>query len=340
MLKKILLTSVFGVVITIVGAVATPTDLDRKTASSKAYVDTMVATKQLKIPAAGQPNVDEGETVMTYTANGDGEIGERGLYSDASSYDADTDGDKLITASALNDTFTNLPTTNTTKLECANQGDGCSLWTIVDQTAYTIQLPAGYTRLGYIESTGRQYIDLGYKGNGNTKVEVKFKYYQTSSATGSGRVFGSRISAASGAFAMGASSGTVSSTNNKIFWCYDSQQFYVDNTDFGLDVWKTVVFSATEHSIDGVSVGNDYNIVEFETPQNLKLFAFDNNGTIGYGYVDIAYCKLWDNGVLVRDLVPAKNSSNVIGMYDTVSGRFFTNAATSGEDFRPGPVAQ
>ena len=133
MLKKILLASMF--VITAITNVAHAED-DMKTVASKAYVDTQIETKQLKIPAAGQPNVGAGETVMTYTATGNGEIGERGLYSDISSYNASTDGDKLITASALNATFTNLPTTPTTKLECANQADGCTLWTIVDQTAY------------------------------------------------------------------------------------------------------------------------------------------------------------------------------------------------------------
>ena len=133
MLKKILLASIF--VITAITSVTYAED-DMQTAASKAYVDTKIETKQLKIPAANQPNVGAGETVMTYTSNGNGEIGERGLYSDISSYDANIDADKLITASALNATFTNLPTTPTTKLECANQADGCTLWTIVDQTAY------------------------------------------------------------------------------------------------------------------------------------------------------------------------------------------------------------
>ena len=133
MLKKILLALIF--VITAITNVTYAED-DMKTVASKAYVDTKIETKQLKIPAAGQPNVGAGETVMTYTSTGNGQIGERGLYSDISSYDATTDGDKLITASALNATFTNLPTTPTTKLECANQADGCTLWTIVDQTAY------------------------------------------------------------------------------------------------------------------------------------------------------------------------------------------------------------
>ncbi len=121
MLKKILLALIF--VITAITNVTHAED-DMKTVASKAYVDTKIETKQLKIPAANTPGVGAGETVMTYTTNGDGEIGERGLYSDISSYDATADGDKLITASALNATFTNLPTTPTTKLECANQADG------------------------------------------------------------------------------------------------------------------------------------------------------------------------------------------------------------------------
>ena len=132
MLKKILLALIF--VVTAITNVAHAED-DMKTVASKAYVDTKIETKQLKIPAANTPGVGEGETVMTYTATGNGQIGERGLYSDISSYNASTDADKLITASALNATFTNLPTKDTTKLECANPGT-CDLWTIVDQTAY------------------------------------------------------------------------------------------------------------------------------------------------------------------------------------------------------------
>lgn len=190
-------------------------------------------------------------------------------------------------------------------------------------------IPAEYTQLAYIGSSGTQYIDLGYKGNGNTKVDIKFKYHTASTAVGSGRVFGSRISATSNAFAVGTSSGVVYEVTNRLFWSYDNQPYFASDENFSRNVWKTVVFSATEHRIDGVSAGNDYEIVEFETPQNLKLFGFDNNGSMGVGYVDVAYCKLWDNGVLVRDLIPAKrNSDNVLGMYDTVTGNFLTNAGT------------
>lgn len=185
-------------------------------------------------------------------------------------------------------------------------------------------LPSWYTQVEYLRSSGTQYIDLGYKGNENTKVDIKFKYYQTASATGSGRAFGSRTSASNNAFVIGSSSWTVSEAANKIFRCYDWQPYFVDDTNFGL-TWQTVVFSATEHKINWVTVWDDYEITEFETPSNLSLFGFDNNGTIGIGYVDIAYCKLRNNWVLVRDLIPCKNSLNVFGMYDLVTWDFLTN---------------
>jgi len=105
-----------------------------KTTTSKPYVDTQIETTQVKIPAAGAQGVGEGTSVITYTNTaGGGVIGERGLYT-GGNYSAG-DADKLITAAALNNTFTNLPTTDTTTLECANPGT-CTLWTIIDQTAY------------------------------------------------------------------------------------------------------------------------------------------------------------------------------------------------------------
>ena len=101
--------------------------------TSKPYVDDAVSTRQDKIPAANPSNTNLGETVMTYTDAGDGEIGERELFT-GGTYNAANDADKLITASALKSAFT-LPETQTTKLVCANPGT-CNLWTITNQTAY------------------------------------------------------------------------------------------------------------------------------------------------------------------------------------------------------------
>ena len=196
------------------------------------------------------------------------------------------------------------------------------------------QLPAGYTELEYIKSSGTQYIDIGIKGNETTKVHIKARYYTSSGAGGSGRVLGSRIAAAADAFAIGSASGTAS-TNSTVSFFFGNQNYLVTDKPIILDEWLDIVFDKMTHSINGVDYDNPYNDETFETPQNLKLFGFDNYGTIGVGYVDVAYCKLWDNGVLIRNLIPAKNSSGTIGMYDTISGTFFTNSGTG--SFVAGP---
>ena len=126
---------VFGLCVFMVGiAYAETTSLDRKTVSSKAYVDTSVETRQEKIPAANPNNTNIGVSVVTYTNTGNGTIGERQIYDGTNNY-TNGDANKLVTASALKGSVTNLPTMETSKLTCANP-DTCSLWTIEEQQVY------------------------------------------------------------------------------------------------------------------------------------------------------------------------------------------------------------
>ena len=126
---------VFGLCVFMVGtAYAETTQADRKTVSSKAYVDTSVDTRQQKIPAANPNNTTIGVSVVTYTNTGNGTIGERQIYDGTNNYTSG-DANKLVTASALKGSVTNLPTMETSKLTCANTPT-CSLWTIEDQQVY------------------------------------------------------------------------------------------------------------------------------------------------------------------------------------------------------------
>ena len=338
MLKKILLALIF--VITAITNVTHAED-DMKTVASKAYVDTQIEMKQLKIPAAGQPNVGAGETVMTYTSNGNGEIGERGLYSDISSYDANTDGDKLITASALNATFTNLPTTPTTKLECANS-PACTLWTIVDQTAYDI-LPAGYTRLEYIQSTGTQYIDTGILLSNTDVFEISFQSLNSLETPIMGAISGGTSYTSTGNLSVtytvlsGLSAYSVycdgAAGNSNYSWNGGNRADGLKHTIKynGLNIAPT---------LDGVSMTQvgTHTLTENTPTVTTWLFGRNNTstGTLSQNGIRIYNVNIQGKG----HFIPAKrNSDDVIGMYDTVTGTFFTNAATSGPDFTAGPPA-
>ena len=175
-------------------------------------------------------------------------------------------------------------------------------------------LPDGYTQVEYLQSTGTQYIDTGYYPNQNTKFEIS----------------GTQANADSALFGLSA-----------VFYCFDNGRdatFYgfCGNTgSFNFAIGGTPVV-LTMSASDGIVInGTKYaDLTAGSTTANysMALFGRMNNAT---GVVEklgahkINYAKIYDNNVLVRNFIPAKrNSDNVVGMYDTVSQTFFTNAGT------------
>ena len=74
-----------------------------------------------------------------------------------------------------------------------------------------------------------------------------------------------------------------------------------------------------------------------QTGNNIALFA--SLGTEYSKYTQLFYWRMYDNGDLVRDMIPARrNSDGVLGMYDIVTQTFFTNAGSGA--FVAGPVVQ
>ena len=130
-MKTLTIAAILGAV-TIIPAFAEDTpdaNAGRNIPTSVSYVQASVNTKQPKIPRAGTNSATPGTTVVTYTDAGGGQIGERGIYNAEAAYAADRDANKLVTANALNNSVTNIPTITTSKLTCANPGT-CDLWTL------------------------------------------------------------------------------------------------------------------------------------------------------------------------------------------------------------------
>lgn len=55
-------------------------------------------------------------------------------------------------------------------------------------------------------------------------------------------------------------------------------------------------------------------------------------------YCKMTYFKIFQDGAIKYNLIPAKDASGVVGMYDTVNNKFYTS--TSGTAFVAGPVAE
>lgn len=180
-------------------------------------------------------------------------------------------------------------------------------------------LPSGYTQYEYIESSGVQYIDTGFKPNQNSRAALKVNILSSSPSTCT--IFGARNGATTGvggSFAL---------------WKI-SRNF---RADYDSTSYSFSVSSIGEHEVDynqnAVQIDSYTHVFTAQTFQanpNLLLFAVNNNGTPDTRRVhaQLKYAKIYDNGTLIRDYIPCSDPSGEVGLYDQVNGVFYGNAGT------------
>ncbi len=185
-----------------------------------------------------------------------------------------------------------------------------------------ITIPPDYTQLEYIQSSGTQYIDTGFKPNDNTRVVLDGQF--TSSAVSQ--------------FLFGCRTGT-----NTVNYCIltraagfrsDYGESKVENTSvanterFIFDKNKNICTIGSAEITNAVST--------FQSAYSLALFASNDGGSAKYyGSMKLYSCKIYDNGTIVRDYVPCKNAVGTVGLYDLVQSQFYENAGT--DVFAAGP---
>ena len=198
---------------------------------------------------------------------------------------------------------------------------------IVGRTSQsTVILPDGYTQVDYIESSGTQYIDTGYKPSHNTSVEFESIVTQTGSSSG----FCGARTAVSGSnddkYVFIASY----ANNNDV-----SYQFNFGSTSsvLSLDVsylQKNLYLVNKNKLYINNELKSFRSLVTFSTPYNLYLMAINTANTASlYAKCKLYYCKIYDDENLVRNFIPCyRNSDNEVGLYDLVNNVFYTNQGT------------
>ena len=272
--------------------------------------------------------------VMTGTGT-PGEVGEKPIYSTTVRSE-----DSLVTAESVNSGVINAVNNSLRRVNANGElDDNGTLWQIADTVVALTFVPAGYTQLEYIESTGTQYIDNIISLTADYSFEIIYKHsvdsgYQTLFAVYDG-------GGDDGSYSYGFMAG--SSVNGNYVYSKTSKTFTLAYDD-------TTRYTLYYDGINKKVYRNDAEIVDFSSlpgfvgttgvaPRLLQMRSGEHySGNFNYPFIGKVYgFRVWDgNGILVRSLVPAKNSSNVIGMYDTVSGTFFTNQGTG--DFTAGPA--
>lgn len=187
-----------------------------------------------------------------------------------------------------------------------------------------ITLVAGwetYEVLEYIESTGTQYIDTGVIPNQDTKVEMEVMFNDVTSAE---CLWCARGTSNANSFVMfklqtnfrcdyNTTLGTINSftivENTKYKVCMDKNKAYVDDD---------LLYTHEEAT--------------FTSPSSLTLMmsyvASPTNNQSNFGHFKMYSCKIYDNGVLVRNFAPIKTEKGAVGLLDQVNNLAYYNAGT------------
>ena len=199
-------------------------------------------------------------------------------------------------------------------------------------------IPEGYTQLEYIETTGTQYIRTPYginaqntSDNGNFDFSLDIQFTNVNSRI----VFGYALN--SDTYWGTSYSGQTTYSGIHGEYSLLTRHTLYANTVIDVSASK-VIFNNSKVCVNGqiVATGSDYrsNTVPGgllrvpqesfnDYPAHAKLYGLIQN----------------QRGELVFHGIPARrNSDNTLGMWDTVSQTFFTNAGTG--NFIAGPVVQ
>ena len=184
-----------------------------------------------------------------------------------------------------------------------------------------MSLPSGYRKLEYIQSSGTQKIDTGLLVEKSDSFEMEFEWTPTapSSAVYVGADGYMQVGMGTSGYGLFLTSNTTAyGTKDKVRVVFASvtETLYVNNTQVFSHNWSN------------------------ENLPNVKLGLFScgaagNTWRSGAVTAKLYGCTIKKAGVLVRNFIPCKNSSGVIGLWDDVNSTFYGNAGSG--TFTAGP---
>ena len=194
------------------------------------------------------------------------------------------------------------------------------------------------TILDYIDSTGKEYIDTGFKPNQDTRVRAKFyinepgnySNRQLFSARQNNRYYGE--------------SKLNNDSYNGIFNDYYGTKFtnlYANDIKVFNPIYDPLVYPLTieiyknknvsYYNVNGYKgmFARDY--INFQLDYTMYIFCANHTGRpYELSNLRFYYLKLYDNKKLIRDYIPVLDYDGIPCLYDKVEGKFYYNIGTGG----------
>ncbi|MBO4683188.1 MAG: hypothetical protein J5611_01245 [Alphaproteobacteria bacterium] len=304
------------------------------TITSKEYVDGQVSNLQTQIPAKNT------NTVLTNTGTA-GTVGEKAIYDASAAYGAQSDA--LVTAGAFNSAIQNALESEFVCVEwqgSVHDNAHCLLYEVRGATQMH-PLPTGYTHLEYLESSGIQWIDTGVVPDDTFGLRVKGQILVNNAWDNvivGVREQNSRFWIDID-FSINNNLGSVLIGWNSYRPAVNAPQLKVMGTNM------FTIESNYKNSRVATVNGEIYNVGTLDTllrPRSSSIYVFashsDSDGVIYRTAARVWELKISQETDIVHNYVPARRDSDgELGLYDTVTNTFFTNAGTG--EFIAGPVA-
>jgi hypothetical protein len=182
-----------------------------------------------------------------------------------------------------------------------------------------VSLPAGYTKLEYLESDGTNYIDTGFAPNQDTRIVCDFQY----------------VSSADWQILFGVENGTATENANLDAYIfamanYQGNYFHFYYGESAPSVGANIT-STSRWTVDlnknVMTIGGESYTAEsrtFQSNYSLSIFTYNQAGTQTLPATARIYsCLIYDNGVKVRDYIPCTSPDGVSGLYDLVNDVFY-----------------
>ena len=153
----------------------------------------------------------------------------------------------------------------------------------------------------YLESTGTQYINTGIPTSATIRLQLTYKYTSTSAAVAGG---------------IGVSGGLGGSASNPTRFFINKDAYAQYNVGIGDAVDHFGSFDTALHTLTLDAQSKTFTVdntsytlatTSFTGGFEIPLFARRNSSGVGnFSSGQLYSCKIWDNGVLVRDLIPVR----------------------------------
>ena len=198
-----------------------------------------------------------------------------------------------------------------------------SSWVNLGEVSGSSRVPVGYTEVEYIENTGTSYLNIAFTPNQDTRVLCDMQLVTASNYPrlwGAGAwnsAAGINLNYEGGYLQMswlGKTSWTkytsVTQSFDRKVYDVNKNYLYVDSVQIGSNTYTTRTASGPIGVFTYIGSGR---------PSSSRYWGQEHFKGKMYSF------KVYDNGTLVRDLVPCKRGNdNTVGAYDIVNNVFYT----------------